>query len=72
MVTRKTSIIPKAAVVRILIKAGAKRVSDSAASVFSEVIQIIAEEIAEKANKIAIHSGRKTVQDGDIRLAVRQ
>lgn len=72
MVTRKTSIIPKAAVARILAKAGAKRISDSAASAFSEVVQAIAEEIAEKASKIAVHSGRKTVQDGDIKLAAKQ
>lgn len=72
MVTRKTSIIPKAAVARILIKAGAKRVSASATSAFSELIQNMAEEIAEKANKIAIHSGRKTVQGGDVKLAAKQ
>ena len=71
MVTRKTSIIPKAAVARILAKAGAKRISDSAASEFSEVIQAMAEEIAEKANKIAVHSGRKTVKDVDIKLAAK-
>jgi len=71
MVTRKTTIIPKAASVRILAKAGAQRVSDEAAAAFSEVIQNIAEMIAEKANKIAIHSGRKTVQDGDVKLAAK-
>ncbi len=72
MVTRKTSIIPKAAVARILVKAGAKRISDSATSAFSEVVQTMAEEIAEKANKIAVHSGRKTVNDVDIKLAAKQ
>ncbi len=71
MVTRKTSIIPKAAAARILVKSGAKRVSDSAAATFSEVIQTMAEDIAEKANRIAIHSGRKTVQDGDVKLAAK-
>ncbi len=71
MVTRKTSIIPKAAVARILAKSGAKRISDSAATAFSEVVQTMAEEIAEKANKIAVHSGRKTVKDIDVKLAAK-
>lgn len=72
MVTRKTTIIPKAAVGRILMKSGAKRISDKALAAFSEVVQHIAEDIGERASKIAVHSGRKTVQDGDIKLAAKQ
>ena len=69
---RKTSIIPKAPVARILMKAGAKRVSQSAIDEFSAVIADITLNIAGKAAKIAVHSGRKTVQEEDIRLASRQ
>ncbi|MBW2989670.1 histone family protein [Candidatus Woesearchaeota archaeon] len=68
---RNSSIIPKAPVARILFHAGAKRVSDSAASAFADILAEIAEGISNKAVQIAKHSGRKTVQEGDIKLAVR-
>ena len=69
---RKTSIIQKASVARILMKAGAKRISQSAVDEFSAVIAEIALKIGEQASRIAKHSGRKTVQDEDIRIAARQ
>ena len=65
------SIIPRAPVARILSKVGAKRVADAAADAFAECLSEIAEEIAAKAVQIAHHSGRKTVQEGDIKLAAR-
>jgi len=68
---RKTQIIPKAPVARILMNAGAKRVSAGAVDTFADIIQNIAEKIGEKASAIAKHSGRKTVQDGDIKMASR-
>jgi len=68
---RKTSIIPKASAARILIKAGAKRVSAEASEEFSSLIQKIAEEIGEQAVRIAKHSGRKTVHGKDIKIAAR-
>ena len=71
LMPRKTSIIPKAPTARILQKAGAKRVSANAAEVFSEVLTEYAEKIALRAVQIAKHSGRKTVKDGDIKLAVK-
>jgi DNA-binding protein len=69
--TRKTGLIPKAPVARILMNAGAKRVSADAVDAFSEVLTEIAEEISAQALKIAKHSGRKTIQDGDIKLAAK-
>ena len=69
---RKTSIIPKAACARILASAGAKRVSADAAEEFSAILSGIADDIADKAIRIAKHSGRKTVHDSDIRLSVRE
>ncbi len=69
---RKTRTIPKAPVARILQKAGAKRVSDDAAEAFADVIHSIALKIGEKASMIAKHSGRKTVQSGDVKLAARK
>ena len=68
---RQTSIMPKAPVARILFKAGAKRVAQSAADTFADVLTQIAEDIASRAVQIAKHSGRKTVQDGDIKLAAK-
>ena len=68
---RNTSVMPKAPVARILFNSGAKRVSQSATDTFSEVLKEIAEGIAIRAVQIAKHSGRKTVQEGDIKLAVK-
>ncbi|MBI2654180.1 NFYB/HAP3 family transcription factor subunit [Candidatus Woesearchaeota archaeon] len=66
---RKTSTIPKASVARILIKAGAKRVSEGGVAAFTEVLTDIAVKISSKASDIAKHAGRKTVHEGDVRLA---
>ncbi|MCX8147230.1 MAG: NFYB/HAP3 family transcription factor subunit [Candidatus Woesearchaeota archaeon] len=71
MMQRKTSIIPKAPAARIILKAGAKRVSADAVDAFSDIIHDIALKIAEQAVRIAKHSGRKTVQEGDIKLAAK-
>lgn len=68
---RKTSLIPKAPVGRILMNAGAKRVSADAVDAFVDILTGIAEDIGEQAVRIAAHSGRKTVQEGDIKLAAR-
>lgn len=68
---RNISIIPKAPFARILLDAGAKRVSAEAIDAFTDVITEIAEEISTKAAKISQHSGRKTIHEGDIKLAVR-
>ena len=68
---RRTSTIPKASVARILMKAGAKRVSADAVDAFTEVLTGIAMKISSKAAEISKHAGRKTVHEGDVRLAAR-
>jgi DNA-binding protein len=68
---RKVGIIPKAPAGRILMNMGAKRVSAEAIETFVQVITDIAEDIGEQAVRIAKHSGRKTVQEGDVRLATK-
>ena len=68
---RKTQVIPKATVARILFKAGAKRVSKDAADEFADIITDIAMEVGKKSVEIAKHSGRKTVQEGDVKLAAK-
>ena len=72
MGTKRSNIIPKAPVARILMNAGAKRVSADAVDEFVDVLTAITEDIATQAVKIAKHSGRKTVQHGDIKLAAKQ
>ena len=69
---RRTTIIPHAPVARILYKAGAKRVSADAVDAFTDVLTDIADKIATQANRIAKHSGRKTIHEGDIKLAAKQ
>ena len=68
---RKSSTIPKASVARILVKAGAKRVSADAVDAFTYVLTEIAAKISSRAAQIAKHAGRKTVHEGDVRLAVK-
>jgi DNA-binding protein len=68
---RKTQMIPIAPAARILMNAGAKRVSAPAAKEFSDILIKYALEISERAAKIARHSGRKTVNEEDIKLAVK-
>ena len=68
---RKTHLIPRATVARILMNAGAKRVSNEAANTFAEILTDAALDISERSIKIAKHSKRKTIQEGDIRLAAQ-
>ncbi len=63
--------LPIAAVDRIIRKAGARRVSESAAKELAEVLEEEALEIASEATELADHAGRKTVRDTDIRLAAK-
>ena len=68
---RKTSTIPKATAARILIGAGAKRVSAGGVDAFTEVLTDIAVKMSKDAWDIAKHAGRKTVHEGDVRLAAK-
>lgn len=62
--------IPKAVAEKILKKAGARRVSADAKSAFVDVLMSESLRIGEKASRIAKHSGRKTINDSDIKLAL--
>ena len=59
----------KARVDRLLREAGAHRVSADAISRLNEILSNKGTEYAKRAVEIAKHSGRKTVQEADIRLA---
>jgi histone H3/H4 len=69
---KRSTVIPKAPIARILMNSGAKRVSSKAAAVFTDRLEEIARDIAEDAVRIAKHAGRKTVHDSDIKLAARR
>ena len=69
---RKTQIIPKATAARMLFRAGAKRVSQPATDEFASIINDLGMKIGERALEIAKHSGRKTVLDGDVKLAAQK
>ena len=71
MGARRSTIMPRAPVGRILARTGA-RVSADAAKALANYLEEKAMEIGEHAVKVAKHAGRKTVQDGDIRLAARK
>ena len=62
-------LLPLAAMEKILKKAGAERVSDKAKVAMKNVLEDAAEEIGAKAVKLAMHAGRKTIKQGDIKLA---
>jgi histone H3/H4 len=68
---RPGSTIPKEPVSRLMQKGGAKRVADDAASEMVEHLTSYALRIGKKAVEIARHTGRKTVQAEDIRIAAK-
>ena len=70
MAPRKT-ILPAAAMEKLLKKVGAERVSDDAKLKLVEVLEEIGEEIGEKAIRLAKHAGRKTVKAVDIKEATK-
>jgi len=65
-------LLPLAAMEKLLKQGGAERVSDKAKAALKEAIEDIANEIAVKAIKLAVHAGRKTIKAEDIKLAVRE
>ncbi len=66
---KKKMIIPPAAMVELIKKSGAERVSEEAAQALAEYLMDIGFEIAKESVKLARHAGRKTVKKADIELA---
>ena len=57
---------------RICKKAGAQRVSESAARELSKVLEDIGIQIAREAIDFAVHAKRKTIKAEDIRIAAKK
>ena len=65
------SELPIAPVGRILKNAGAQRISDSAKVALVDVLEDYGDKIAKESINLARHTGRKTVTDADIKLALK-
>jgi len=57
---------------RLIKKAGAYRVSETAADELRRVLEELAVRIAREAMDYCVHAGRKTVKREDIELAVKK
>lgn len=57
---------------RICKKAGAERVSETAADKLAKVLEDVGIRIAKEAIDYAMHAGRKTVKAEDIEIAARK
>jgi len=68
---RKSGLIPKEPVKRMMQDSGANRVSADAVSAMTDVLIDLATEISEQAVRISKHSGRKTVHSSDIKMAYK-
>ncbi|KYH40538.1 MAG: histone [Candidatus Bathyarchaeota archaeon B26-2] len=68
---RKGSI-SVAAMHKICKKAGAERVSKSAAAELAEIIEEVGIKIAKEALDYTMHAGRKTIKAKDIRIAAEK
>lgn len=66
------TILPLAAMEKLLKKAGAARVSEDAKDALQEVLEDYAMNLGGRAIQLAGHSKRKTVKGSDIKLAVKQ
>ncbi len=68
---RNTTILPLAAMEKLLKAAGVERVSEEAKEAMRQVLEDAGVDIGKKAWQFAIHAGRKTVKAQDIKLAER-
>ena len=68
---RPGSLIPKAPIAKLMQQAGGKRISDESVEELVHYLISFGAKIGERALAIAQHAGRKTVQAGDIRIALK-
>ena len=65
------SEIPKAPIARIIIEAGAERVSEDAKAELAAYVEEVAREVAKEATQVAKIAKRKTIKADDIKLAIK-
>ena len=68
---KRQFILPAAAMEKLLKKAGAERVSEDAKEKLREALDDYAQQLSEKAIRLAKHAGRKTVKAVDIKEATK-
>jgi histone H3/H4 len=66
---KRTRNIPIAPLDRLIRKVGIDRVSESASTALGEILEDIGKDIAERSKEIALHAGRNTITEKDIKLA---
>ena len=64
-------VLPLAPLERLMRKAGAERVSEDAVAALREVIEDMAQAVADEALRASRHANRRTIKRDDIELAVR-
>lgn len=72
MKVASNKILPVAAMAKLLKKGGAARVGDDACEALREHLEEHAVKVGGRAWTFAQHSGRKTVKDADVKLAVKE
>lgn len=65
----KGSPFPNLALDNMMKKHGSARVSESARVALRRILEDELLELSQKASKISGHAGRKTINEGDIRIA---
>ena len=61
--------LPILAIERLMKEKGAQRVSDDAKEELKKILETYLYDLSIKASKIASHSGRKTINSGDLLIA---
>ena len=61
--------LPLLAMENLMKEKGAERVSEDAKEELKKILEAYLYELSMKASKIASHSGRKTINDGDLLIA---
>ncbi len=64
-------ILPLAPLERLMRNAGAERVSEDAVAAVREIIEDMAQAVADEALRASRHAKRRTIKREDIELAIR-
>lgn len=62
-------IIPLSALEKLMKEKGAERVSENSKEELKKILETYLYDLSQKASKISSHSGRKTINGGDLLIA---